>query len=76
VEIDRENVSLSCFKRSEDDPSGYIIRIFESQGLGTRFTLKIPCLGLNLEDTLKAFEVKTYRAGKDGIRPTDMLEDK
>jgi alpha-mannosidase len=76
AEIDRENVSLSCFKRSEDDPSCYIIRVFESLGRGTRFTLKAPCLGLSHEDALRAFEIKSYRAGKDGIRPTDMLEDR
>jgi alpha-mannosidase len=75
VEIDRENVSLSCFKRSEDDPDSYIVRVFESSGLGTGFTLKIPCLGLSLRDELRPFEIKTYRAGKDGVRPETMLED-
>jgi alpha-mannosidase len=75
VEIDKENVSLSCFKRSEDDPSSYIIRVFESSGRGTHVTLKVPCLGLAHDDTLRPFEIKTYRAGGGGIRPAAMLED-
>jgi alpha-mannosidase len=75
AEIDQENVSLSCFKQSEDDPDSYIVRVFESSGRGTGFTLKIPCLNLSHRDSLRPFEIKTYRAGKKGIRPAVMLED-
>jgi alpha-mannosidase len=75
VEIDRDNVSLSCFKRSEDDPASYIVRVFESRGLETEFTLRLPCFGFVRRDTLKPFEIKTYRAGKNGVTPATMLED-
>jgi alpha-mannosidase len=75
VEIDRENVSLSCFKRSEDDPESYILRVFESRGIGTDFILKIPCLGLVHSGVLKPFEIKTFKAGKTGIEPVGMLEE-
>jgi alpha-mannosidase len=76
VEIDKENVSLSCFKRSEGSASSYIVRVFEAQGIETGFTLKVPCLGLSKKDKLRAFEIKTYKVDKKGIEPVDMLETK
>jgi alpha-mannosidase len=74
VETDRENISLSCFKRSEDEEDSYIVRVFESQGLETAFTLTIPGLGITHKDKLRPFEIKTYRASPHGITGSPILE--
>ena len=74
VALDKENVSLSCFKRCELDENAYILRIFESQGIETQVKITIPCLGLETCDTLQPFEIKTFRVCKSGIEVTTMLE--
>jgi alpha-mannosidase len=75
VEINKENVSLSCFKRSEDDEAASIVRVFEAQGIDTEFTLTIPVLNLRHTDRIKAFEIRTYRADRKGIVTAGMLEN-
>jgi alpha-mannosidase len=72
--IDRDNVALSCFKQCEEDESAYIVRIFESQGTACDFTLSVPVLNIQHIDTIKAFEIKTFRVDQNGIAPVSMLE--
>ena len=72
--VDKENVTLSCFKRSERDENAYILRIFEAQGIPTRTRVDLPVLGLSLDTDLGAFEIKTFIIKDGKISETDMLE--
>lgn len=74
VEIDRDNVALSCFKQSERDKNVYILRVFECQGNAVCAKITLPLLGHEFETELKAFEIKTFRVTKDAVSETDMLE--
>ena len=74
IEIDRENVTLSCFKQSERDENTYILRIFEAQGIETATHITLPILGLTLNTTLTPFEIKTFKIKDSTITETDMLE--
>lgn len=74
VEIDRDNVALSCFKRSERDENVYILRIFECQGADADVHIALPLLGHEFDTALKAFEIKTFRVTKESVTETDMLE--
>lgn len=74
LKIDKENVALSCLKRSEREQHVYILRIFEAQGQAVRTTVEIPVLGLSNEVSLKPFEIKTFRIEKGVFAETDMLE--
>ena len=71
IDIDAENVMLSCIKRSEDDGKGHIIRVFEAQGKKTAFTIEMPKLGMRFSDEIDPFEIRTYRldGGKFEIVP-------
>lgn len=74
IEIDKENITLSCFKQSERDENTYILRIFEAQGIETATHITLPILGLTLNTSLTPFEIKTFKIKDSTITETDMLE--
>lgn len=74
VSVDKENITLSCFKQSEREASAYIIRLFEAQGIGTTAHVEIPVYGLALDVSFKPFEIKTFKIENGTINETDMLE--
>lgn len=74
VSIDRENVALSCFKRSERNENVYILRLFEGQGSAVRAHIDLPVLGLSVDVDFEPFEIKTYKIENGIITETDMLE--
>lgn len=74
VQIDRENVAMSCFKRSERSGEAYILRVFESQGQAAEADIQLPILNRSLRVSLQPFEIKVYRIEKGAVTETDMLE--
>ena len=74
VQIDKENVAMSCFKRSERSGDAYILRVFESQGQAAEAEIQLPILNRSLRVSLQPFEIKVYRIEKDAVTETDMLE--
>ena len=74
IEIDKENVTLSCFKQSERDENAYVLRIFEAQGIETTAHITLPILDLTLDTFLTPFEIKTFKIENGTITETDMLE--
>ena len=74
IEIDRDNVALSCFKQSERDRNVYILRVFECQGRSADIHIALPLLGHAFEAKLQPFEIKTFRVTRESVEETDMLE--
>lgn len=74
VSVDRENVALSCFKRSERNEAVYILRLFEGQGTAVTAHVDLPVLNLSMDVDFKPFEIKTYKIENGIITETDMLE--
>lgn len=60
LEIDRDNVMLTAVKRSEDG-DGMIVRLCETAGLETEFTVSGELLAKPIKDRLTPWTVKTYR---------------
>lgn len=73
-EIDRENVVLSCFKRSERDGSVWIMRLYESQGTETSAHIRIPVTDIETDISFKPFEIRTFSISDGKIEECDMLE--
>ena len=74
VRIDKENVILSCFKRSERSADTYILRVFESQGQAVTVKIELPVSNLSFEAVLHPFEIKVYKLENGAVTETDMLE--
>ncbi|MGN1409640.1 MAG: glycoside hydrolase family 38 C-terminal domain-containing protein [Eubacteriales bacterium] len=74
ISIDKENVALSCFKRSERDENVYILRMFEGQGTAVTAHIELPVLGLSFDAGFKPFEIRTYKIENGTVTETDMLE--
>lgn len=73
-EIDRENILLSCFKRSEREEGVWILRLYESQGRETEAEISLPAAGVNFRVSFKPFEIRTFRLKNGRIEECDMLE--
>ena len=69
-------VQLTAFKRAEDSPQAFVVRLFEPTGSKRTTTLCVPSLGIRQKIALKAFEVKTFRvdAKAKTIVETSLLE--
>lgn len=74
ISVDRADIALSCFKRSERQTDSYILRLFEAQGIAADVHVEIPVLGLALNDTFQPFEIKTYKIEGGCIAECDILE--
>ena len=74
-EIDKENIVLSCFKRSERDDKASIIRLYETQGKETDAHIVLPVAGIHFDIHFKPFEILTYRLKDGRIEKTEILED-
>ena len=59
LSLSAENVELSALKRREDD-RGWVVRLYETDGKETPFTLSGSLLPLPLTDTLPPFHARTY----------------
>ena len=74
IELDRDNVFMSCFKRGEREADAYILRVFEGQGRQTTVTIRSAQLGFEAAVPLRPFEIKTFRVKDGKIVETDILE--
>lgn len=74
VSVDKQNVTLSCFKQSERDANVHIIRLFECQGEATTAHIDIPIAGTSFDVDFKPFEIRTFKLKGGVITETDMLE--
>ncbi len=74
ISVDRENIALSCFKRSEREENVYIFRLFECQGTAASAHIELPVFGQTLDAEFKPFEIKTYKIKDGTVTETDMLE--
>jgi len=74
ISVDRENIALSCFKRSEREENVYIFRLFECQGTAASAHVELPVFGRTLDAEFKPFEIKTYKIKDGTVIGTDMLE--
>ena len=73
-EIDKPNVVLSCFKRSEREKGVWIIRVYETQGIGTTAHIELPVVKTAFDVDFKPFEIRTFKLADGKIEETDMLE--
>ncbi len=74
ISVDRENVTLSCFKQSERDAAKYIFRLFEAQGTECDAHIELPIAGVSLDTHFTPFEIKTFMLADGKVTETDMLE--
>lgn len=72
MEMERENVSVSCIKQSLTNPGELVLRAFETEGLGGRLSLK--CGKNSLQTELAPYQIKTFRMTENGFLECDMLE--
>lgn len=78
VSVDADNVSITAFKRAEDD-NGWIVRAYETAGRGAEAKISLPLLDEELNLSFGKFEVKTVfipdlRADAGDIREVMMTE--
>ena len=74
ISVDRENVTLSCFKQSERDAAKYIFRLFEAQGTECDAHIELPIAGVSLDTHFTPFEIKAFMLADGKVTETDMLE--
>ena len=76
LSIDAPNVIVSAIKMSEDGYDG-IIRLVETFGKETSFTLRSPFVSFEWSGKIKAFEIKTLRLSVQtgNIREVNLLEE-
>ncbi len=71
--IDAPNVMLSCFKQAEDG-DGWIVRVYETQGMETSAVLNLPVCNAAKSIHLKPFEIQTLRLKNGAFEPCELLE--
>ncbi len=59
LRIDSENIVLSAMKKAEKG-SGYVLRLYESEGRNTVAKLEFPEMGRSQEALFEPFEIKTF----------------
>lgn len=74
ISVNKANISLSAFKRSEREENAYIVRLFECQGIATEVTVDIPVAAISLEIGFEPFEIRTFMLRGGELLPCDMLE--
>ena len=74
--VDQDNIVVSAVKRAEDSDD-LIIRCYETAGVGTAATLRLPPWDRVIETAFGPCEIKTLRVPKDPAQPvveTNLLE--
>ncbi|MDR1722526.1 MAG: hypothetical protein LBR84_01125 [Tannerella sp.] len=76
MSVDAPNVIVTAVKLSEDG-NDCIIRLVETTGNTTSFTLRFPSVDYQWDGTIKAFEIKTLRMDTQSgrIREVNLLEE-
>jgi alpha-mannosidase len=76
LSIDAPNVIIAAAKLSEDQDDG-IMRLVETFGKDTSFTLHFPSVPYEWRGKIKAFEIKTLRLSPQSgdIREVNLLEE-
>ena len=72
IECDRENVVVSAIKFSEDG-KGRVVRVYETNGNDTRFTLSGALLGAPLTAEITKFSVNTYYLENGGTEWKEVM---
>ncbi|MEA4822610.1 MAG: glycoside hydrolase family 38 C-terminal domain-containing protein [Clostridiaceae bacterium] len=72
AEVDRENVLLEVIKPGE--AGGIVLRIFETSGIPTQATIKLPFLEKSVLTDLGAYEVKTLLLQENGVKEVKLYE--
>jgi len=73
IEISRQNVDLSAFKRAEDD-KGWIVRLYETAGKDTQASVDVKLVGRKLALSFRGFEIKTiYLPDDEEQQPKEVL---
>ncbi len=66
-------LSVRVLKRAEDE-DGWIVRLFESEGIPAAGTVSIPALGVSWEVKLGPYEVASWRVTEGKITLTNLVE--
>ncbi len=76
IAVEPENVMVTVLKRAEDGDD-LILRGFETAGMATRATIRLPKWDRVIEADFGPAEIKTFRVPRDAAQPvgeTDLLE--
>lgn len=75
MRIHAPNVVLSSMKKAEDT-EGYVLRLYEAQGLFTELELELPGLGVKTVCQIAPYEIKTFLADVQNaaLREIPLLE--
>jgi len=65
LKVETDNVIVSVWKISEDDPAGFIIRAYETTGKDGKLKITFPYFHQKYEGPIGAFEIKTLKFNKD-----------
>jgi alpha-mannosidase len=68
-----DNVILSVIKKAEDG-MGYVVRLYETDGVGTDVMVDLPFLKNKFLDHLAPFEIKTFRVANESVVEIPMTE--
>ena len=73
--IDKSNVTLSALKRSERDADKYIVRVYETGGADTEYSIESPIFNVSFSGKLAAFEIKTFEISEGSFKEITLLEE-
>jgi alpha-mannosidase len=74
--VDQENLLVSVVKKA-DDNDDLVIRCYETAGVGTSGTIRLPRFNRTIEADFGPCEIKTFRIPRDEAQPvveTNLLE--
>jgi alpha-mannosidase len=76
LEIDAPNIVLSVFKQQEDG-HGIILRGYETAGIETAATLKLPAMEQETLVQFAPYEIKSFHLNPEtwALVPVDLLEE-
>lgn len=74
VDINAENIIVTAIKFCEDKSGDIIIRLYETEGKDTVFSVRYIPLDISFSAEIKKNEIKTFRCNAESVVETNFLE--
>ncbi|MBQ7654404.1 MAG: hypothetical protein IJS17_04970, partial [Clostridia bacterium] len=74
VDINTENIIVTAIKFCEDKSGDIIIRLYETEGKDTVFSVRYIPLDISFSAEIKKNEIKTFRCNAESVVETNFLE--
>lgn len=75
ISVSKDNISLMCFKKCEDNSGDYIIRLRETKGKAVKCAVVCDLIDAGFWADFREQEIKTFRIDSEGfVKEVDFLE--